>query len=150
MSKLDEILKKANKEIGYQEQPTNRTKYGAWYGQDGVAWCYIFLSWLLITSGMKIGKCSYVPTGYAWYKVNKKFYNKPQRGDLAFFCWNPQRIPQHIGIVDSVNADGSFYCIEGNTSPSSTTGNQSNGDGVYKKLRYPKDVLGFGRPDYNF
>ncbi|MCK7507729.1 MAG: CHAP domain-containing protein [Desulfobacterales bacterium] len=39
----------------------------------------------------------------------------------------------HIGIVESVNGDGTITTIEGNTSDSSSV--ERNGDGVYRKVR---------------
>jgi hypothetical protein len=29
----------ARQDIGYTETPVNKTKYGEWYGWNGVAWC---------------------------------------------------------------------------------------------------------------
>ena len=34
-----DIVDVAVGEIGYREQGSNRTKYGAWYGMNGAPWC---------------------------------------------------------------------------------------------------------------
>ena len=34
-----DIVDVAIGELGYKEQGNNRTKYGAWYGMNGAAWC---------------------------------------------------------------------------------------------------------------
>ena len=148
MSKLNDVLVKAANEIGYQEKPDNLTKFGEWYGTNGVAWCYIFVSWVLINSGVKVAKCAYVPDGYNYYKKIGQLYSTPKAGDLAFFCWDGGKIPEHIGFVERVLPDGSLQTIEGNTSKPNTNGSQSNGDGVYRKIRHLSNCLGFGRPQY--
>jgi hypothetical protein len=38
-------LAKAETQIGYEEQPVNRTKYGRHYGLNGNPWCAMFVSW---------------------------------------------------------------------------------------------------------
>lgn len=38
-----DIIDVAIGEIGYSEQGNNKTKYGAWYGMNGAAWCHIFV-----------------------------------------------------------------------------------------------------------
>jgi hypothetical protein len=147
MTTVKKVLEIASKEIGYQETGNNNNKYGVWYGMNNQPWCYIFVSWVLIKAGMNVEKCASCPVGYDYYKRNGKLFKEPKPGDLAFFSWNPSLIPQHIGIVEKVNNNGTFTCIEGNTS-SGLTGSQDNGDGVYRKLRRLSDCLGFGHPDY--
>ena len=46
----------------------------------------------------------------------------------------------HVGIIEKVNADGSYTTIEGNT---------GGGNGaVMRRTRYAKDISGVARPDY--
>jgi len=42
------IVRIASNEAGYVETPpnSNKTKYGQWFGFDGVAWCGMFVSWV--------------------------------------------------------------------------------------------------------
>lgn len=147
MTTVKKVLEIASKEIGYQETGNNNNKYGVWYGLNNQPWCYIFVSWVLNQAGLKVEKCASCPVGFEYYKSNLKLFTFPVPGDLAFFCWNPSKIPQHIGIVEKINNDGTFISIEGNTS-SGLSGSQDNGDGVYRKLRKLSDTLGFGRPNY--
>ena len=53
MSKIVEI---ALKEVGYTETPknTNKTKYGKWFGMDGLAWCGMFVSWCYDQAGQRL------------------------------------------------------------------------------------------------
>src|SRR5262245_32130016 len=43
----EKALERAINEIGTKESPpeSNLTPYGDWYGEDGVPWCAIFVSW---------------------------------------------------------------------------------------------------------
>ena len=45
-------------EVGYRESGKDMTKYGEWAGNNGVAWCVIFVCWCAAKSGAPI------PTGY--------------------------------------------------------------------------------------
>ena len=40
----DKIIEIASKEVGYKEKPFNLTKFGEWFGWNGVAWCGIFVT----------------------------------------------------------------------------------------------------------
>jgi hypothetical protein len=150
MPTAKKVLEIARKEIGYQETGNNDTKYGKWYGLNNQPWCYIFVSWVLVQAGMIIQKCASCPEGLNYYKKECRLFDNPKPGDLAFFQFNKNLpYPQHIGFVEKVNTNGTFYSIEGNTSPSSTNGSQDQGDGVYGKLRKVSDCMGFGRPEYD-
>ena len=47
MTKASDIVKVAVSQIGVKESPanSNKTKYGKWFGMNGVPWCAIFLDW---------------------------------------------------------------------------------------------------------
>lgn len=47
-----DIVDVAIGELGYKEQGNNRTKYGAWYGMNGAAWCHMFVSWCAYKAGV--------------------------------------------------------------------------------------------------
>ena len=63
---------------------------------------------------------------------------------MFFNFSHPASIADHIGIVDSINPNGSIYTIEGNTSSSSN----DNGGAVMRRLRKAK-IIGYGRPNYS-
>ena len=82
------------------------------------------------------------------YAISKKMniaWGKHKRGDIVLFDFNRNGISDHIGIVLSVNKDGSITTIEGNTG----SGNNTNGGQVQKRTRYKKQVNYFIRPKYN-
>lgn len=62
----------------------------------------------------------------------------PVRGSFVLFMRNAQ--PYHIGIVESVNPDGSFCTIEGNTNLHGSEVNP-NGGAVARKKRKNSGVL---------
>ena len=53
---MDVIVGTAEKEIGVVESPkdSNKTKYGKWFGLDGVAWCGMFVSWVYAIAGKQL------------------------------------------------------------------------------------------------
>jgi streptogramin lyase len=63
----------------------------------------------------------------------------PLAGDIVIYDFGAG--PHHIGIVDTPDADGSFWAIEGNTG----VGNEANGGEVMLRKRYLDVTVGFGR-----
>lgn len=153
MNSVQKILKVAVAEIGNKEAPSgsNRQKYGAWYGMNGVPWCAQFVSWVyhhagfplpIIQGGAPSGG-AYCPFFEHYAKKVGQWHKKPQSGDLALFHFG-KNLAVHIGIVETV--DGSrFTCIEGNTSSSSN----DNGGNVMRRQRLTQQCRGFYRPILN-
>lgn len=149
-----DVLNIAQKWIGYKESPagSNRSHFGSWYGVDGVPWCAMFVSFCLFSADVKLNIESpkgfkYCPYGVSWFKKQGKWKtNNPQPGDVVFFDWVMNGIPEafHVGFVESVNANGTINTIEGNTGAT----NASNGGQVMRCIRHPKFILGYGTPPY--
>jgi hypothetical protein len=137
MSKLTNI---AIAEIGNIEDPGNKTKYGKWFGFDGVAWCGMFVSWCFAQSGKQLPKMGFTK-GFAscqfafeYFKKNEMLTEDPIENDIVLFDWNGDARFDHTGIYLSKIDDNYFWCIEGNTSLK----NQSNGGMVMKRKRHKK------------
>lgn len=146
MKAAERVLAFASIEVGYAETPanSNRTKYGAWFGLDGVAWCGIFCSWVYDKAGANLGKIGFTKgfagcqTAVAHFTKSKESTATPQPGDLVFFDWNLDKRYDHVGIYVRKLSDTQFETIEGNTSLS----NQSNGGMVMRRKRsFGKGVL---------
>src|SRR5689334_10069946 len=120
------IVNLVSKEVGVKEQPpgSNDSPRIAQFRQatagSGVGpWCAYFTSWAAREAGVPLGDNGQgfgrVDDVYAWaQKAGKAVPNtggdvKPQPGDLI--VWD-----EHIGVVESVGADGTINTIEGNSS----------------------------------
>jgi len=143
MSKLIEI---ASKEVGQGEVPlnTNKTKYGKWFGFDGVAWCGMFVSWCYAMAGKPLGNIGFskgfagCQTAVAYFKKVGKTTKSPVEGDIVFFDWNADGRYDHTGIfLKWIEPNVKFETIEGNTA----IGNDSNGGEVMRRNRTNKNVL---------
>ena len=115
----------ARAEIGVTEQPPGSndspriSKFRqATAGAPGPGpWCAYFVSWAAREAGVPIGDAGQgygrVDDVWAWAERSGKAIPAagaaPQPGDLI--VWD-----EHIGIVESVGADGSIHTIEGNSS----------------------------------
>ncbi|MEH3053738.1 MAG: CHAP domain-containing protein [Patulibacter minatonensis] len=115
----------AQREIGVKEQPpgSNDSPRIADYRKatagSGIGpWCAYFTSWLSKESGKPLGEAGQgfgsVDALYAWaQRTGKAVQNgagvHPSPGDLI--VWD-----EHIGMVESVDADGTVHTIEGNSS----------------------------------
>ena len=149
MTKGQEIANLAFKEVGTVESPknSNKTKYGKWFGFDGVAWCAIFVSWCYDRSGVPLGNIGYrkgfagVQSGVAHFKKTGEIVDAENAkvGDIVMFDWNGDKRFDHTGIFNGWKdkAKGIMYTIEGNTSLT----NQSNGGQVMSRERNKKGVV---------
>lgn len=145
------VLEVARRQIGIVESPSgsNMTKFGAWYGYNGVPWCAMFVSYCFNSAGLPLAITTkkgfaYCPYGVQWFKKQKRWYSKPITGDVVFFDWKGNGVAAHVGIVERVNSNGTVDTIEGNTS----AGNNANGGKVMRRVRSPREILGYGRPPY--
>lgn len=131
------------------------------YQAMGWSWCALATG----LSGLKVGSKSakalfagsfnqhlplYVPAIYGHALAGRfglKLVSREQAmpGDLVVFNWDGG-VPDHIGRLVQKKDANTFLSVEGNTSVG-TTGSQSNGDGVYQRVRYYNTVSGFIRED---
>lgn len=166
MTKTSDVVKVAVSQIGYKESPanSNKTKYGKWFGMNGVPWCAIFLDWCF----EKAGAGSLFPhnpsAAYAqdeivssckgtWVmKKNKSratrraYLAQAKPGDVVTFDFGKMdAYRRHIGIVEKVSGQN-IITVEGNTSKS---GSQSNGGMVCRQTRPYTDICAAARPAYS-
>lgn len=149
MSLRENIVAIAAAEIGYSETPpnSNKTKFGKWFGLDGLAWCGMFVSWVYDRAGAPLGRIGYLrgfagcQTAVAHFRKNGQLVTDPLPGDIVFFDFNGDGRHDHTGIYVKKLSATTFECIEGNTSLT----NQSNGGTVMRRKRKLQNVL-FARP----
>lgn len=169
----NKVINVAKKEVGYLEKRTNTwlssktknagsnnyTKYGKWFGMNGVFWCAIFISWIFNKAFGKAKAKELLCGGFSascetfrqqFIKADKYAGGKitPKKGYIIFFVGTRHNGANHIGLVYKVES-GRVYTIEGNTSGGSTV--VDNGGGVaYKSyiIGYEK-ILGYGKPSYD-
>lgn len=147
------VINLANSQIGYKEGINNDTMYGKWYGMNNQPWCAMFVSWVFSEAGLASSVAASTRKGFASCDAGLKWFTKKnklvpigqaQAGDIAFFQFDNDAQPDHVGIV--VKNNGKYlWCIEGNTA-ADTKGSQSNGDGVYRKKRAYSLVMAVARP----
>jgi len=147
--KRDAVIAAAIAEIGTVESPanSNRTKYGQWYGLDGVKWCAIFVSYVFDKAGVPLGNI-HNPHGfqacdsaYYYWKRSGELTTNPQPGDIVLFDWNGDKVADHVGIVEKVGPTH-IDTIEGNTA----FGDDSNGGKVMRRRRARNAVRAFVHP----
>jgi hypothetical protein len=149
----ERVLQIARGELGTTENPpgSNRQKYGAAYGMNGVAWCAEFVWWAFTQAGDSglIPKTAYTPTFADWFRGRRQWGTAPRVGAVVFYDFPGDGVNRisHTGIVEAVNGDGSIVAIEGNTS-SGTGGSQTNGGIVARRTRRT-GIVGYGYPAYS-
>lgn len=136
----------AQQEIGQAEQPpgSNDSPRIAGYrtataGSGIGPWCAYFVSWAAKNAGAPLGEAGQgfgsVSAVSSWAQRTGRWNpaasgQPPQAGDLI--VWGGQ----HIGIVESVDADGRIHTIEGNSSNMVTRRtHDAGGDGATGYVR---------------
>jgi len=101
----------------------------------GEPWCAYFVSWAAAQAGAPLGEngegLGSVAQITDWARRAGKLLpagTTPRPGDLILFGTH------HVGIVESVAADGTITTVEGNT-----------GDAVRRRQRAPSEATGFVR-----
>lgn len=126
----------AEAEIGYQGTKSDGTgkgdytKYGKWFGTNGVQWCAIFTSWCSNCAGVstkvvpkKASTLDMARGSNAYHAWSSDSITSIRRGDVIFFSKtqgslttsNGGKSVHHVGIVSAVSG-GSITVTEGNTS----------------------------------
>ena len=136
-----EMLKVAEKYLGQ-----GGSRFRKYCGlPSGSAWCNAFVDYIfnetgnanLFCGGKKI---TYCPTSIKWCQQNLAqipiYLALPC--DVIYFDWEPNGVPNHIGLVRERKSDLEVYTIEGNTS----------GGIVANKTRTEKYVCGCYRPHF--
>jgi|GEM_PF-1061007 BH1295 protein len=132
--------------LGYREGRNNDNIFGDWYGIPNQPWCAMFVSYCMNKAGVlpnvvkKFASCS---IGWNWFKSKGQTRNRgyiPQKGDIIFFDWNPEKGDgiDHVGIVNNVNGEY-IYILEGNHD------DQVN---IYKYHINDARIYGYAVPDY--
>jgi hypothetical protein len=132
-------------QIGYKETPRNWTKYGAWYGFNGVPWCAIFESWCFAQSGRpsyRYAACEQIVGDARYGRNGLRQVFTPIRGDVVVYTLHGDRYA-HTAFFDKWvgAAGGNFIDLGGNTGPSSI----SNGGMVLRQERSRSMVTAFIR-----
>lgn len=164
---LSKVLEIARGELGVTELPkgSNRVKYNtAYYGQEvsgkDFPWCVTLQWWIFQEAGERMaffggGKTASCRTLLRWYREQGLTVDKQviQVGDIPILNFSGKKRDgeldtEHCGlVVEKGPLAGTWYCVEGNTSPGEE-GSQDNGGCVALKLRSIKNVVGVCRPQY--
>ena len=140
---LTNVINVARREVGYIEEKGNLTKYGKWFGLNGVPWCGIFVSWCYAMGGVKLPNIGFrngfagCQTAVEYFRAHYLIVINPIAGDIVFYDWQGDGHFDHTGIFLKHNENNTFVAIEGNTSIK----NQSNGGGVMVRTRHYKNCI---------
>ena len=157
---LSKVLEVARADLGYTEFPanSNMTKYGEWYGMNGQPWCAMAIAFWFDKAGERMaffggGKTASCSILLRWYREQGLTVpvSEVQAGDIVLLNFRGKQEPEHCGLVIEVNRWVvtrelmQIQTIEGNTS---VNGSQDNGGMVAEKTRYPSQIVGVCRPQY--
>lgn len=135
----------AQAEVGVSEQPPGSNdapriaEYRSSTAGSGIGpWCSYFVSWAARQAGTPLGEAGQgfgaVTSLWGWAQRTGRALpagTVPQAGDLIL--WGGR----HIGIVESVDAEGQIHTIEGNSSNAVTRRvHDASGDGATGYVRF--------------
>lgn len=147
------MLAMAASQIGQTPTASGETKYTDWYATSQNAplvrdadWCDALVSWCGDQTGQSdvVGVFAWVPSHVDWFKARGQFGQTPKVGAIVFmdFVAGLSGDGSHVGIVETVNGDGSVGTIEGNT--------RAGGyPSVCARRTRSADIIGYGYPAYH-
>jgi hypothetical protein len=149
-AKVDRFVTQALSYNGYVARDGRDNIFGERLGTNGLPWDGMFIDIVAREVGLPLPVMSQTPVALSTFLKHGRLYNKPQRGDIVFFetsTVSDYGVP-HVGIVidgSRWETDGLVETVEGMTA--SPIQRQANGNnGVYQRMRFSYEVLGFGRP----
>lgn len=168
MSAQSRVLATAAREIGYSRWTDKKrgTKYAretqpvfwprdTWLLANGISYCDLFVTWVFWKAlGKAFVTGGGLPAGASYntdYRASKggRVSKPPKPGDVLVFDWNwSTAATNHVGILEKVLPSGNYQTIEGNTSTGSS-GSQSNGGRVARRVRRPGQVRYVIRPNWS-
>ncbi len=145
------IVAEARRHVGYRAQPDRKSAFQL-AGYLGKPWNGTFVDRVIHDSiGTPFGEVRFLSTvtALAYYVKRNRVYQKPRTGDVVFFNFStdtqqPFEQP-HVGIVIELLKNGAIRTVEAEVSPGTPQGSQLP-DGVFERVRYPTDVIGYVRP----
>lgn len=149
-SLLEQFITQAQSYNGYVARDGRDNIFGERLGTNGLPWDGMFIDVVAREVGLPLPVMSQTPVALSSFLSAGKFYLTPRRGDIVFFetsTVSDYGVP-HVGIVidgKRWKSDGLLTTVEGMTA--SPIQRQANGNnGVYERVRFRYEVLGFGRP----
>jgi len=150
-----------SKALAYQGHRANAgmaSGFGEKVGYGSNPWSGSFIDVVAREAGLTVRNVPatvYTPAALAEFVKRNTLYQKPQRGDIAFFAFPGEGARTifdmpHVGIVTDTSrftSTGFFQVLEAQTSTGLPRGNQDP-TGVYLRVRSGQEVIGFGRPDF--
>ncbi len=144
----ERVVRIARGEVGTREHPdgSNRQKYGAELGENGVPWCAIFALWCWKHAGLpltleQVLSWDYVPQLHADAVSSRGLYlvgrSNVREGDIVGLYHDG-----HVEIFDrwTDRPHGKFRTVGGNTTAPGQSGSQSDGGHVADPVRDWNDV----------
>jgi hypothetical protein len=130
--RVDRLLALAERQHAREHNGDNRTKYGAWYGNNGAPWCAQFVSWVFAHSHNPLppidGPRGFqsVSSAIRYARAHNQLHRTPRVGDVFL-----KKNGGHTGIVAKVYRDGHFATVEGNEGDQVAHAVRDAGDGSY-------------------
>lgn len=149
-SRVERFVTQALSYNGYVARDGRDNIFGERLGTNGLPWDGMFIDVIAREVGLPLPVMSQTPVALSSFISAGKLYLTPRRGDVVFFetsTVSDYGVP-HVGIVidgSRWRSDGLITTVEGMTA--SPIQRQANGNnGVYERVRFRYEVLGFGRP----
>jgi hypothetical protein len=142
---------RANENLGEDPAGSNHNWITDWYGVQG-PWCAMTVSRALVEAGFTTdgdtmhidGVTTTTAKGWAYVPYVRdnfadagRYDDTPRPGDLVIFEFDGDNSPDHVGMVEQVDADGSVWTYEGN-----------HGDRLEHVHRDRTVIAGFCHPPY--
>lgn len=143
-----EYIAALDRYVGYTENPANSNcnRFSKLLGRPCQKWCADCLVAVAVETGLILpSTAAFTPTLAGGFKTVGRWFPKTdpgQIGDFSFWSFGGERIDH----VEAVKKPGTKLLDIGGNTASDNSGDQTNGGGVFERLRTRGKLVGFGRP----
>ena len=150
----DRLIEEARTHLGYKPRPGGISFYAekVGYASHGSPWDGAFIDVVARDANCVIPSCTSTSSGLAEFIYSGRWRKTPRPGDIVFYSFStggPWGQP-HVGIVTGVDRwkiDGTFIALEAMVDSGLPQGSKEM-TGVFERVRWKNEVLGFCRPNF--
>lgn len=153
-NEADRFIEEARSHLGYKPRPGGLTEFGGRVGYSGhnLPWDGAFIDCVARDTEVVIPSCVSTASGLAEFIYNGRWRKAPRPGDIVFYSFSTGGDwgSPHVGIVTNVDdwkTYGTFVAIEAMVD-SGLPQAPKDKTGVYERLRWKHEILGFCRPNF--
>lgn len=149
-SAATQFVEKARSQVGYRALPMRQSVFGQAVGYAGQTWNGSFVEWVIRETGTDLPPMINTTAALAALMRADRFFRVPKIGDVMFLETSADGDfgQPAVGVVTDVSEWGRMRAVKAVLGQVGSPAPRGSNDptGVFERVYYETDVLGFARP----